>query len=186
MIKYPHCFPYLILWEFVRPTFFSSSSLGVVYLTKSAVSELSSVAPRMIKFYLTIAALCFLALYRLVSYLRFRRAQRVHGCAAIRSYRHWDPFFGIDIPITTVIDVAKNRNLLRLTERFKQSGPNYVTTSLGASTIMSEDPELIQCVWVTKEKDWGYAPFRYEPMKPFCGIGFITTDGELWKSPELS
>ena len=130
---------------------------------------------------LALGAACVLILYKAVGYIAYRKAQRSHGCKSPPHYWHWDPIFGTDTIIGTVIDVLRNRNLLTLAGRHESYGPTYQTTSLGVGTIWSKDPELIQCVWGTNDKDWGNEPFRLEPMEPFCGQGFITMDGDVWE-----
>ena len=130
---------------------------------------------------LTLACLCTIVVYKVISYIRSRTAKQKRGCRPLPHFWHREPFFGIDTTIGTIVDVIRNQNLLRLEERFKVYGSTYQTTSVGIGTIWSRDPELIQCVWGTNDKDWGNEPYRLEPMEPFCGSGFITKDDVVWE-----
>ena len=53
--------------------------------------------------------------------------------------------------------------------------------SFGSFTINSIRPENLQTIWVSRFKDWGVQPVRLPAQDPFCGVGFITTDGPVWE-----
>lgn len=124
---------------------------------------------------------CILLIYAVAAFIQTRRLPLQHGCQPLPHYRHKDPFFGLDLTIKTIRDVIANRNLISLNGRFQTYGPTFQTTTLGTSTIWSKDSELIQHTYSQTDKDWGVAPLRLTAMEPFCGRGFITTDGAIWE-----
>ena len=135
-------------------------------------------------------SLLFSALVGAVILLAYTIASRIHharrrafsnGCEPLPHYRHKDPIFGLDITVNTIRDVLANRRLVALEKLFRVYGPTFQSTTLGIGTIWSTDSRLIQYAYHENDRDWGVAPFRQEPMRPFCGQGFITTDGSVWK-----
>ena len=119
--------------------------------------------------------------YTILSRFRANKRAYHHGCEPLPHYKHKDPIFGLDLTIKTIRDVIGSRNLISLAERFRIYGSTFQSTTLGISTIWSIDSRLVQYTYHENDKDWGVAPFRQEPMEPFCGRGFITTDGPVWE-----
>ncbi|CAJ2503488.1 Uu.00g108820.m01.CDS01 [Anthostomella pinea] len=55
-----------------------------------------------------------------------------------------------------------------------------LNTLLGAPTIFTIAPENIKLIH-TREHEWGIQPNRLPGMEYFCGRGFLTMDGEIWR-----
>ena len=75
----------------------------------------------------------------------------------------------------------KCRIIPAVAERYQTYGTTFQTNSLGTNVINTIDPENIQVIYSSNEKDWGVQPMRLSAMEPFCGRGFITTDGKTWE-----
>jgi cytochrome P450 len=121
---------------------------------------------------LSVLAVClalFLAhrVYR-AHVLRLKAQER--GCQPAPKYKHKDPLFGLDIFLRTGQAITKNQFLAEHQQRYD------------TYAIYSVHPENIKTVWSTNAADWGIQPLRLHNMQPFCGAGFITTDGPEWKS----
>lgn len=48
-------------------------------------------------------------------------------------------------------------------------------------SINSIEPENVRTVFSSKWNDWGVEAVRLPAQLPFCGRGFITTDGAAWE-----
>ncbi|KAF2649655.1 cytochrome P450 [Lophiostoma macrostomum CBS 122681] len=103
------------------------------------------------------------------------------GCQPARRYKHMDPIFGLDDFLKVGRAFTKNQRLNQLQQRHDTYGSTYETLSFGSSCINSIVPDNVRTVWSKNATDWGIQPLRLPTMHPFCGTGFITTDGEEWK-----
>jgi len=125
--------------------------------------------------------LAFFIAYR--AYLA--RAQQLearrHRCQPARRYRHKDPIFGLDIFLRTGNAMSKNRFLDEHQQRYDTYGRTFEALNFGSRVIYSVHPDNVRAVWSKNAADWGIQPVRLHNMQPFCGMGFITTDGEEWK-----
>lgn len=126
------------------------------------------------------AVLCVLLGYYVFRWLYRSRLARSNGHLAPRVYPHKDPFLGLDLLIKAR-KLLKNHSLLpELAQRFTNYGRTFQSNNLGRTQINSIEPENIKTVFATRSSDWGVQPIRFVAQEPFCGRGFITTDGEEW------
>jgi cytochrome P450 len=102
-------------------------------------------------------------------------------CKPAKRYPHLDPIFGLDLLLITIVNMFRSNHIAAVAARHKKYGPTFSITNVGYRTIHTMDPENIRTVWGEKWQDWPVAPARQESMEPFCGLGFITTDGAEWK-----
>ncbi|KAF2788808.1 cytochrome P450 [Melanomma pulvis-pyrius CBS 109.77] len=138
----------------------------------TAVSLLSSLA----------ACLALFIAYRVYQAQALRLKAQKHGCQPAPRYKHKDPIFGLDIFMRTGDAITKNRFLIEHQKRYDTYGHTFEALNFGSHAIYSVHPQNLRAVWSTKAADWGIQPLRLHNMKPFCGVGFITTDGPEWKS----
>jgi cytochrome P450 len=138
----------------------------------AAVSLLSSLA----------ACLAFSVAYRFYRAHSLRLKAQELGCQPAPKYKHKDPFFGLDIFLRTGQAITKNEFLVEHQRRYDTYGHTFEALNFGSKAIYSVHPENLRAVWSTNAADWGIQPLRLHNMQPFCGTGFITTDGPEWKS----
>ncbi|KAI1163886.1 cytochrome P450 [Nemania serpens] len=127
---------------------------------------------------------CFVAAfaaYRLYMAYELRLAAQQHGCQSATRYKHRDPVFGLDIFLRTGDAITKNQFLVEHQRRYDTYGHTFEALNFGSRVIYSVHPENIRAVFSTNAADWGIQPLRLRNMSPFCGMGFITTDGSEWK-----
>jgi cytochrome P450 len=129
---------------------------------------------------LAISLALFVA-YRVYSAQALRLKAQKHGCQPARRYKHKDPIFGLDIFLRTGDAITKNRFLVEHEQRYDTYGHTFEALNFGSSVIYSVHPENLRAVWSKNAADWGIQPLRLSNMRPFCGEGFITTDGLEWK-----
>ena len=110
-----------------------------------------------------------------------RLKARQQGCQPALAYPHLDPVFGLDLKLKDIREALRHSSIPFTAKLFKQYGKTIDVNNFGQSTIRTIDPENIQTAYFINEKDWGYEPLRLPVMEPFCGRGFITTDGPTWK-----
>ena len=110
-----------------------------------------------------------------------QRLARANGCQPPKIYPHKDPFFGLDLFLSTGKLFKENRYLPELVRRYHYYGSTFETKSFGSFAVNSIRPENLQTIWVSNFKDWGVQPVRLPAQDPFCGVGFITTDGSIWE-----
>ncbi|KAL8980864.1 MAG: hypothetical protein Q9205_004182, partial [Flavoplaca limonia] len=72
---------------------------------------------------------------------------------------------------------SENRYLPELEARYGTYGSTFQTNLFGTPSINTIEPENLQAVYSSNFKDWGIEPLRLPAQDPFCGRGFITTDG---------
>ena len=120
-----------------------------------------------------------------ISYLTKLRQRHglshANGCRPATKYPHWDPVLGLDLFFMTGKLFEENRYLPNLVERYAKLGRTFETNLLGSPSINTIEPRNLQTVYVAKSKDWGVQPVRLPAQEPFCGRGFITTDGTQWE-----
>lgn len=120
-----------------------------------------------------------------IAYVIFSRlsqkavAQR-HGCQLPPHYFHIDPVLGLDLKFQEIRNSLKFQRIPTTAALFKNRR-TFQVNNVGNPMIRTIDPENIQAVEALKERDWGVEPLRLQVMEPFCGRGFITTDGAPWK-----
>ncbi|KAI0179936.1 cytochrome P450 [Hypoxylon sp. FL1284] len=121
------------------------------------------------------------AAYWLYGAHRLRLVARQHGCQSATRYKHKDPLFGLDLFLRTGDAITKNQFLDEHQRRYDTYGHTFEALNFGSLAIYSVHPENIRAVFSKNAKDWGIQPLRLHNMSPFCGVGFITSDGSAWK-----
>lgn len=119
--------------------------------------------------------------YRLYLGYALRLIAQQHGCQPAARYKHIDPVFGLDIFLKTGDAISKNKFLVEHQRRYDTYGHTFESLNLGSHAISSIHPENLRAVFSKNAADWGVQPLRLHNMGPFCGAGFITTDGADWK-----
>lgn len=128
-----------------------------------------------------LTGLCITIASYLLKVQLLRARARSNGCRPAPRYKHWDLLFGIDEVVSTWKAMKEHRYLPELHKRYQEYGKTYESLKFGVVNVHSIEPDNIQCVWSTKADDWGVQPVRLAPMAPFCGRGFISTDGHDWE-----
>ncbi|KAI9149954.1 Cytochrome P450 monooxygenase lepH [Paramyrothecium foliicola] len=127
------------------------------------------------------SAVAAFAAYRFYVAFNLRlRAQQL-GCQPATRYKHLDPVFGLDIFLRTGDAIAKNQFLIEHQRRYDTYGRTFEALNFGSRALYSIHPENLRAVFSKNAADWGIEPLRLRNMSPFCGAGFITTDGPDWK-----
>ncbi|KAJ8066351.1 hypothetical protein OCU04_005422 [Sclerotinia nivalis] len=116
---------------------------------------------------------------------RAKSSNHQHGYEHPITYRHIDPFFGLDLKLQEIRESLRNQGLPFLSNLHKKYGKTILVNNLGTSDIRTIDSEDLQTAWSTNNSDWGYEPFRLPVMGPFCGRGFMTTDNESWQKARV-
>jgi cytochrome P450 len=106
---------------------------------------------------------------------RQRRATALgHGCEQAVIHRPKEPFTGFDFNMKMYMDISF---LYSLHQRY---GSTYqVGCWHSLPTVCTINPKNIRAINLSK--DFGVAPMRLPAMEYFCGQGFITTDGDVWR-----
>jgi hypothetical protein len=138
-----------------------------------------------------------LALLLRYFFRRIRQSQRAKalGCGPIRYYPHWDPLFGSDVFLGNFISAVRGTRISKiLPHRYLPYGKTYALKTPRSIWIHTVEPENLAALFgkgieinLKEDSDtacndvvWGNAPLRFV-MEPFCGKGFLTTDGEQWQ-----
>ncbi|KAF2687594.1 cytochrome P450 [Lentithecium fluviatile CBS 122367] len=119
--------------------------------------------------------------YRVYATQALRLKARKLGCQSAPRYKHKDPFFGLDLFLRTGDAMTKHEFLVEHQRRYDTYGHTFEALNFGSHAIYSVHPENLRAVWSKNAADWGIQPLRLHNMHPFCGSGFITTDGPEWK-----
>lgn len=130
---------------------------------------------------LLLTALGLLFLYRRQKRRKERQQiEQTHGCGPPSKYPHQDPIFGADYLFRTIQQMKENRFLPAVQDQFQCYGPTFQTIMFGSPAINTAEPENLHAA-LTAISDWGVEPDRIGSLEPFCGRGFITTDGSSWE-----
>ncbi|XXH01582.1 hypothetical protein Hte_007942 [Hypoxylon texense] len=122
------------------------------------------------------------AAYRLYINYTLRLTAQQRGCLPAARYKHKDPVFGLDIFLRTGDAISKNQFLVEHQRRYDTYGHTFESLNFGSRGISSIHPENLRAIFSKDAADWGVQPLRLHSMSPFCGEGFITTDGSTWKA----
>ncbi len=128
-----------------------------------------------------VTGICLFFTYRIYRHLQTLYLARSKGCLPPRRYPHKDPFLGLDFFLETGKVFSENRYLPELLARYKTYGPTFQTNLFGTPSINTIEPENLQAVYSSDFRNWGVEPLRLPAQDPFCGRGFITTDGAAWE-----
>lgn len=116
------------------------------------------------------------------SSLRRRSTHRDNpACQPPRRYPHLDPILGLDFLFQTTRLIRQHKNVPAVAARHDDHGDTFVLISLGQQVFHTIEPENLEAFYSNQWMDWGVEPARLKAMEPFCGHGFITTDGETWQ-----
>ncbi|KAI4265138.1 MAG: hypothetical protein L6R38_009627, partial [Xanthoria sp. 2 TBL-2021] len=128
-----------------------------------------------------VTGVCLFVTYYIYRYLQNLYLARSNGCLPPRRYPHKDPFLGLDFFLETGKIFSENRYLPELLTRYNTYGPTFQTNLFGTPSINTIEPENLQAVYSNDFQNWGVEPLRLPAQDPFCGRGFITTDGPAWE-----
>lgn len=135
---------------------------------------------------MSLSTCIYVGIATLVAALVVKRATEAsregrNGCKVPQKYPHWEPILGLDLKIREVKDSLSFRRLPLTANLFCKIGRTFKVNNVGGSMIRTIDPENVHAVQTSNERDWAIEPLRLYVMEPFCGRGFITTDGVVWK-----
>ena len=112
---------------------------------------------------------------------RYESLKRQNGCSDPPRYKHKDPVFGLDLFMKTGKEYEENRYLPELDKMFEQNGITFETLNMGSRSIFTIDTDNLRSIFIDNATQWGIEPIRLSPMEPFCGRGFLTADGDIWR-----
>ena len=118
--------------------------------------------------------LCLVLIYLLQNRLRETALARQHGCSLPPRFPQKDPFFGLDFAYMILTNLAASVHY------HKRCSKTFQVSSIGQRAVWTIARDNIQTI-SSSAKDWGVEPLRLPYMKPFCGRGFLTTDGSIWQ-----
>ncbi|KAF2115633.1 cytochrome P450 [Lophiotrema nucula] len=114
-----------------------------------------------------IALLVFLLFY----ILHHRKSQ---NATTVPIHRSFDPFTAFDVQLKNHFDLKS------LVRQHGHHGTTFQLTPIATTPIIyTISPENIKKI-MTNGNDFGVEPLRGESMGPFCGRGFLTSDGDAW------
>lgn len=97
-----------------------------------------------------------------------------------RLFPHRDPF-GLDLLYRTAKLMSVHKIIPAFAQWHQEHGETFVVNSLGTPVVHTLSTKNIEVIFESGLKIWGVAPARLEAMAPLCGLGFINTDGDIWK-----
>lgn len=160
----------------------SLALLPALFITANADLLLSGAPTLMAHLF---AALILGAFGLFLYYLRIRLLQNSvahhHGCELPPKRFSRDPILWIDLKAQDAKVAKAFQSLPAGAALFRQYGQTFRTTTLFSTVLKTMNAENIHTVYTLNAKDWGVQPFRLAAMRPFCGLGFITTDGLVWE-----
>lgn len=120
------------------------------------------------------AILSFLATRIYLRYQTQRNFMSQNGFSVpSATYHPKEPFYGLDFRAKI------NKDVPFLYRHHQSHGKTFCAPTLIAPTaIMSIEPSNVRAA--NSGKDFGIQPARLPGMEPFCGRGFLTTDGDIW------
>lgn len=130
---------------------------------------------------LALGLLALTVTYVLIQRWHYNTKSTANGCSPPKAYPHKDPILGIDLFLSTGKAIQEHTYLHELTRRYNTLGTTFRSKSLGAESVATIEPANLQAVFSSNFSDWGVEPVRLPAQAPFCGKGFITTDGPIWE-----
>lgn len=121
------------------------------------------------------ALLLAIILYFIQQRQRRNSARQQRGCATLVQHQPAEPFFGLDFIMKIHQDIPS-------LHRFHQHhGHSFqLNTLISLPTIYTVAPENVKVIH-TDDDNWGIEPGRLPGMEFFCGRGFLTMDGDVWR-----
>ncbi|OLL22780.1 Cytochrome P450 52A13, partial [Neolecta irregularis DAH-3] len=109
------------------------------------------------------------------------RALKQLGEPPLAVFGSWP--FGIDL-VARIIRINLNNNHLEDARAwFTETGRHTVQLNfLGATLIMTDEPENTKALLATQFSDYGKGWILYETLKTFLGDGIFNTDGHAWSN----
>lgn len=134
---------------------------------------------------LLLATFGFLILFRIngrrqESSRKRQQFKQIHGCGPPSKYPHRYSIFGFDYLLQTIQQMKQNRFLPAMQDQFQRYGLTFQTIIFGSPVVNTAEPKNLQAAF-TKSNHWGVEPDRIGSLEPFCGRGFISTDGPSWE-----
>ncbi|KAF7876347.1 hypothetical protein EAF04_001440 [Stromatinia cepivora] len=114
-------------------------------------------------------------------YTRWRQREKIPvECQPPPKLPSVDPFFGLDL-FRESLKIRKQHKILEThAKQHDIYGKTFQALRFGRTTIYTVHPENLKAIYGTNWKKWGTG--RADAMEPFCGRGFVTRDGEEWRS----
>ena len=128
----------------------------------------------------TLSGLCFVVVYYFIKLQHYNRLVYANGCQPAKKYPHKEPVFGLDLFFQAGKMFEDNRFLPVMFQRYKENGTTFETKTLGTPTICSCEPENMQSVFANNARIWSVS-YRLSALMPYCGRGFLDTDGAEWE-----
>lgn len=122
-----------------------------------------------------------LIIYYSLSVGRRRPRLDTSACLLPRKYAHLDPILGLDFLFQTTRLILQHKNVPAVAARHGEYGHTFVLISMGQKVYHTIEAQNLEAFYSTRWMNWGVEPARLKAMEPFCGHGFITTDGETWQ-----
>ena len=116
----------------------------------------------------------------LISSLKIWSKSRQYGCQPARSLPSWEPLLNADIFLEGLRDRKAHNHLEREISRYAQLDVHtYRMKSMGRFEIHTKHDDNFRQSLHAKAHSYGVGPMRGKGMSPFCGLGFLTTDGKI-------
>ena len=127
------------------------------------------------------ALLIYVVRNRITTFIASRKFARLHGCKPAKADRHWDPFFGLDFVISTILASRGKYQLQDLYERFAQIGSTFTSNVLLETLIFTDEPKNVQGVLATQFPDFDVGELRRQATVKLLGHGIFNADGPYWE-----
>ena len=118
---------------------------------------------------------------KLRNWIYYCRERRRRGCSEPPTYRHRDPFLGLDLSIVEKRVYQDGHVFAWNKDLFRRYGRTYQVNSLGTRVIRTMDKENIKSILATNFHNFGLEPIREGSARPFFDQGINTTDGTFWE-----
>lgn len=117
-----------------------------------------------------------LLLYTLVRKISLQRSRaalkQATGAQSAKPYPQWERIVGWDAFRDSLKAFREHRMLVRLEERFKETGTTtFSIRVLGRTTIMTLEPQNLKVIQALDHKKWGLGQRRVTAFKPLLGNG---------------
>ncbi len=111
-----------------------------------------------------------------------RKYSRTHGTKPAEADRHWDPFLGLDLVISTIFAGRGNHQLQNLQDRFNRISHTFTSDVLGDKVVFTDEFKNAQAVlaaqFLTLESS---ADRPRQATVKLLGHGIFNADGTYWE-----
>ena len=121
---------------------------------------------------------------KVVHHIQYKRAQKSKGCLSPKSFKHYEPFLGLDLLYSMAMALKENRFLdWQKTFFAEQHAKTFEATLLGSRMLYTSESENMKAMSTSVEHDFGVEPIRNGngAVTPFTSHGTSTSDGEIWQ-----